>query len=123
MTKFIDHEAMVKCAEAAVREEARRYPHAPWAMQPGDTHEFVDAVAAARKRLRNELVAGIIDRVAKAANARDIDLAMGQEVRTWARNTLAWAAEPEKITALYEFDDDKNVDLDEAIAALSRAIN
>ncbi len=122
MRQFINHQAMAKAAEMEVRAEASRHPDAPWQMQSGDTHEFASAVADARKRLRNELLAVRIEQVSKAAHTRDYYQASGWDVPMWARNTLAWASEPSKITALYEFDDDKNVDLDSALTALNAAL-
>lgn len=132
MTEFVDHNAMIAAAEREVRDEARRHPDDPWTLDGarryhslhGDqaTPEFATAVADARKRLRNELLAERYRRVEQAVNSRDWFESRGWAVPLWARNTLAWAAEPSKITALYEFDDDDNVDLDEALAVLSRAV-
>jgi hypothetical protein len=120
MRQFVNHEAMIAAAEMEVREEARRHPDS--ARRPYDP-EFAVAVADARKRLRGELLAMRIEQVAKAANARDLWEAGGSDCPSWARNTLAWAATPAKITALYEFDeeDDAN-DVDEAIAAIRSAL-
>jgi len=122
MRDFVNREAMVAAAEMEVREEAHRHPDDPWRMRPGDTHEFAAAVADARKRLRNECLAERMEQVRKAATVRDDYEARGWPVPQWVRNTLDWAAHPEKITTLYEFDDDGDVELDNAIAALSRAI-
>jgi hypothetical protein len=122
MRQFIDHEAMIKASEIAVREEAKRHPDSPWRMQPGDTHEFAEAVADARKRLRNELLAERIEQVVKAANTRDRYEAEGHPVPLWARNTLAWASEPQRITELYQFDEEDDGDVEGAIAALSAAL-
>lgn len=120
MQKYVNREAMIAAAEREVREEARRHPDDPWRMNAGDTHEFAEAVAEARKRLRNECLAERFEQVRKAANVRDDYQARGWPLPLWVRNTLDWAAAPQKITALYQFDDDN---VDEAIAALSRAIN
>lgn len=122
MRAFVNREAMIAAAEMEVREEARRHPDDPWRMQPGDASEFATAVAEARKRLRNECLAERLDQVRKAATVRDDYEARGWSLPLWVLNTLEWAADPKKISALYELDDDGDVDLDNAIAALSRAV-
>jgi hypothetical protein len=122
MSKFVNHEAMIAAAEREVREEARRHPDDPWRMKAGDTHEFAAAVADARKRLRNECLLVRHQQVVKAANVRDRYRAEGWPVPMWARNTLSWAAHPEKITSLYQFDDDGDVDLDNALSSLKAAV-
>lgn len=124
MRQFVDHKAMFDAAEMEVREEARRHPDDPWRMREGDTHEFASAVADARKRLRNELLAERYKQVRQAVTVRDDYEARGWSVPLWARNVCSWAAEPEKITALYHFDEDDESDgLEEAIKALKAAIN
>ncbi len=122
MTKFVDHQAMIDAAEREVREEARRHPDDLWKMKAGDTHEFAAAVADARKRLRDECLLARYEQVRKAVTVRDDYEARGWSVPMWARNTCAWATEPTKITDLYEFDDDGDAELDNALAALSRAV-
>ena len=120
MRQFVDHKAMISAAEMEVREEARRHPDDPWRMKAGDTHEFAAAVADARERLRGELLAERLDQVRKAATVRDRWEAEGRPAPLWARNTLKWAAEPEKISALYFTDDDEGVD--EALTALAAVL-
>jgi hypothetical protein len=120
--QFVDHKALIDAAEREVREEAKRHPDDAWRMSPGDTHEFVAAVAEARKRLRNECLLDRLNQVRKAAKVRDDYEARGWPLPLWVRNTLDWAAEPRKLSALYELDDDGDVDLDNAVAALTAAL-
>jgi hypothetical protein len=61
------------------------------------------------------------EEVAKAANTRDRYEAEGWPVPMWARNVCSWAATPEKITAIYEFDD-TDTETESAIAALSAVL-
>jgi hypothetical protein len=122
MQKFVNREAMIAAAEREVREEARRHPDDPWQMKAGDTHEFTEAVAEARKRLRNECLAERFEQVRKAATVRDDYQARGWSLPLWVRNTLDWAAAPQKISTLYQSNDDGDVDLDSAVAALAAAL-
>ncbi|MCP3412735.1 hypothetical protein NLM16_01320 [Bradyrhizobium brasilense] len=114
---------MIEAAEMEVRAEARRHPDDPWRMKAGDTHEFAAAIADARKRLRNELLAARYRQVEQAVTVRDDYEARGWPVPQWARNTCAWAAEPNKITELYQFDEgDDAKDVADAIAALKAVL-
>jgi hypothetical protein len=122
MGEFVNREAMIAAAEREVREEARRHPDDPWKMKASDTHEFAAAVADARKRLRNECLAERANQVCKAANVRDRYQAEGWPLPLWVRNTIDWAAAPQKISTLYQFNDDGDVDLDSAVAALAAAL-
>ncbi len=123
MRQFVDRKAMIAAAEMEVRAEARRHPDDAWQMQAGDTHAFAQAVAEARKRLRDECLSERFDQARKAVTVRDDYEARGWPVPLWARNTCAWATEPTKILELYGFDEeDETNNLDEAIAALSAVL-
>jgi len=122
MQKYVNREAMIAAAEREVREEARRHPDDPWRMKAGDTHEFAAAVADARKRLRNECLAERFEQVRKAATVRDDYQARGWSLPLWVRSTLDWAAAPQKISTLYQFNDDNDDDTESAIAALSAVL-
>jgi hypothetical protein len=123
MRPFVDRKAMIAAAEMEVRAEARRHPDDTWGMKEGDTHEYATAVADARKSLRGELLAERLKQVQGAVNTRDHYVAHGWPVPLPARNILAWASEPEKITALYEFDEESETEnLDNALTALRAAV-
>jgi hypothetical protein len=136
MREFISREAMIAAAEMEVREEARRHPDDPWtpdrdkrwAARHGGhadvaSPEYTAEIKAARKRLRNELLLSRFEQVEKAVNVRDRYLAEGTTVPSWALNVCAWAAEPEKISALYGLEDDETENLEDVARYIRSKLN